>query len=67
MLERFRIERETAKTVILTMINGGENAYDSLIYNPKFLIAFKKEIEFIFVCVYICLYACLSICLIAYL
>jgi hypothetical protein len=44
MLERLKVDRETAKTVILSMINGGQNAYDSLAYKPKFLLQFKKEI-----------------------
>ena len=29
------------------MINGGKSAYESLLYKPKFLIEFKKEIEII--------------------
>jgi hypothetical protein len=45
MLEKFKVDRDTAKTVILSMINGGKNAYDSLAYKPAFLKEFKKEIN----------------------
>lgn len=47
MLERLKVDRETGKTLILSMINGGKSAYESLVYKPKFLIEFKKEIEII--------------------
>jgi hypothetical protein len=35
MLERLKVDRETAKTVVLSMINGGQNAYDSLEQIPN--------------------------------
>ena len=45
MLEKFKVELDVAKTVILSMINGGKNAYDSLAYKPAFLKEFKKEMN----------------------
>ncbi len=45
MLEKFKVDRDTAKTVILSMINGGKNAYEQLAFKPTFMTTFKKEIE----------------------
>ena len=42
-----KVSRDDAKIVVLSLINGGNKAYDALEYKPKWLIDFKKEIEII--------------------
>ena len=47
MLAEVSDERETAKTTILSMINGGMKAYNNLPNKPSWLKKFKNEIDMI--------------------
>ena len=47
LLDMLKVSRDDAKIVVLSLINGGNKAYDALEYKPKWLIDFKKEIEII--------------------
>jgi len=47
VLNSMKVDRDTAKMTILSMINGGNNAYETLEYKPKILKDFKKEITII--------------------
>ena len=47
MLGKLKIDRDSAKTVILSMINGGHKAYNELTVKPQWLEKFKKEIDII--------------------
>lgn len=45
LLEQLECDRDTAKTAILSIINGGRKAYKCLKNKPDWLIKFKKEIK----------------------
>jgi len=47
LLAKVSDNRETAKTTILSMINGGMKAYNALASKPSWLKKFKKEIDMI--------------------
>ena len=44
-LETLGVPRETGKTAILSLMNGGTKAYDSLPTKPQWLLKLKREIE----------------------
>ena len=45
LLETLQVDRDTAKTAVLSLMNGGNKAYKALEVKPKWIIKLKKEID----------------------
>ena len=45
LMEANLIDRDDAKDVILSVLNGGKDAYRQLIYRPKWLVNYKNAVE----------------------
>ena len=50
LMEKYKIEREDAKKILLAITNGGELDYNALGNKPSWLIAFKKQCDMIHDC-----------------